>query len=86
MAPALVWRTRCGLAHARADGRETDCEAGADGGERWDPHGTVLAKTNVSSYSECAFSVRILWAHLQHFLPYLPEPKLAPNPASTRPS
>ena len=50
--PAFVGRTRCSLAHARADGRETDCEAGANGGERWDPHSTVLAKTNVASYSE----------------------------------
>ena len=44
MVSACVWRTHRGLAHARADGRETDGEAGADGGERWDPHCTALAK------------------------------------------
>ena len=55
-----VWTTRCGLAHTRADGRETDREAGAHGRERRDPHGTVLANTNVSSYSEGAFPVRIV--------------------------
>ena len=60
MVSVRVWTTRCGLAHTRADGRETDGEAGADGGERRDPHGAVLAKTNVSSYSEGALSVRIL--------------------------
>ena len=38
--PANIWS----LAHARADGCETDGEAGADGGERRDPHCAALAK------------------------------------------
>ena len=59
--PANIWS----LAHARADGFETDGEAGADGGERRDPHCAALAKAQrrrclrVRMVHDGAFSVSL---------------------------
>ena len=59
--PANIWS----LAHARADGCETDGEAGADGGERRDPHCAALAKAQrrrclrVRMVHDGAFSVSL---------------------------
>ena len=58
---ASIWS----LAHARADGCETDGEAGADGGERRDPHCAALAKAQrrrclrVRMVHDGAFSVSL---------------------------
>ena len=59
--PANIWS----LAHARADGCKTDGEAGADGGERRDPHCAALAKAQrrrclrVRMVHDGAFSVSL---------------------------